>query len=153
MAESNPNLAAPEGAVATAELSEFDALLQQEFKPKTSHAREAVESAVRTLAQQALQGTSVVSKDSIATIEGIVAELDRKISEQLNLIMHHEDFRALEGSWRGLAHLVNNTETDEKLKIRVMNISKKEVGKVLKKYKGTLWDQSPLFKKIYEEEF
>src|ERR1700728_89486 len=109
MAESNPNLAsAPEAAVATAELSEFDALLQQEFKPKTSHAREAVESAVRTLAQQALQGTSVVSKDSIATIEGIVAELDRKISEQLNLIMHHEDFRSLEGSWRGLAHLVNN---------------------------------------------
>jgi type VI secretion system protein ImpC len=153
MAESNPNLAAPEAAVATAELSEFDALLQQEFKPKTSHAREAVESAVRTLAQQALEGTSTISKDSVATIEGIIAELDRKLSEQLNVIIHHEDFRALEGSWRGLAHLVNNTETDEKLKIRVMNISKKDVGKVLKKFKGTLWDQSPLFKKIYEEEF
>jgi type VI secretion system protein ImpC len=153
MAESNPNLAAPEAAVATAELSEFDALLQQEFKPKTSHAKDAVESAVRTLAQQALAGTAMVSKDAIATIEGIVAELDRKLSEQLNLILHHEDFRTLEGSWRGLAHLVNNTETDEKLKIRVMNISKKEVGKVLKKYKGTLWDQSPLFKKVYEEEF
>ena len=153
MAESNPNLAAaPEAAVGTAELSEFDALLQQEFKPKTSNARQAVESAVRTLAQQALEG-SVVSKDSVATIEGIIAELDRKLSEQINAIIHHEDFRALEGSWRGLAHLVNNTETDEKLKIRVMNISKKEVGKILKKYKGTLWDQSPLFKKIYEEEF
>jgi type VI secretion system protein ImpC len=154
MAESNPNLAAAsETAVGTAELSEFDALLQQEFKPKTSNAKEAVESAVRTLAQQALAGTTGPSKDVLDTIQGIIAELDRKLSEQMNLIIHHEDFRALEGSWRGLAHLVNNTETDEKLKIRVMNISKKDVGKTLKKFKGTAWDQSPLFKKIYEEEF
>ncbi len=63
------------------------------------------------------------------------------------MIIHHEDLRALEGTWRGLDHLVNNTETDEKLKIRVMNITKKEVGRTLKKYKGTRWDQSPLFKK------
>ncbi|MEJ2691753.1 MAG: type VI secretion system contractile sheath large subunit, partial [Candidatus Thiodiazotropha sp.] len=59
----------------------------------------------------------------------------------------------LEGSWRGLHYLVNNTETDEMLKIRVMNISKQELGKTLKKYKGTAWDQSPIFKKIYEEEY
>ena len=67
--------------------------------------------------------------------------------------MHHEDFKALEGSWRGLSHLVNNTETDEKLKIKIFNISKKDVGKTIKKFKGTAWDQSPLFKKLYEEEF
>jgi len=153
MAESNPNLAAPEAAVASAEINEFESLLQQEFKPKSVHAREAVGSAVRTLAQQALEGTATISKDALSTIQGIIAELDRKLSEQVNLIIHHEDFRSLEGSWRGLSHLVNNTETDEKLKIRVMNISKKDVGKVLKKFKGTSWDQSPLFKKIYEEEF
>ena len=55
--------------------------------------------------------------------------------------------------WRGLHYLVNNTETDEMLKIRVMNISKKELGKTLKKFKGTAWDQSPIFKKVYEEEY
>jgi type VI secretion system protein ImpC len=67
--------------------------------------------------------------------------------------MHHADFQKLESAWRGLHHLVNNTETDQQLKIRVMNISKKELGKTLKRYKGTAWDQSPIFKKMYEEEY
>jgi len=67
--------------------------------------------------------------------------------------MHHEDFKALEGTWRGLHHLVNNTETDEMLKIRVCNVPKKDLGNTIKKFKGTAWDQSPLFKKLYEEEF
>ena len=49
--------------------------------------------------------------------------------------------------------MVNNTETDEQLKIRVMAISKQDLGKTLKRYKGTAWDQSPLFKKVYEAEF
>ena len=57
--------------------------------------------------------------------------------------MHHEDFKALEGTWRGLHHLVNNTETDEMLKIRVLNISKTDLKKTLKKFEGTAWDQSP----------
>ena len=135
------------------ELNEFEALLNQEFKPKTSQAQEAVQTAVRTLAEQALRESTLISKDALATIEAIIAEIDRKLSEQINLIMHHESFKALEGSWRGLHHLVSNTESDEKLKIRVMNISKKEVGRTLKKFKGTAWDQSPIFKKIYEEEF
>ena len=60
---------------------------------------------------------------------------------------------ALESAWRGLHYLVNNTETDETLKIKVFNISKKELGRTLKKFRGTAWDQSPIFKKIYEEEF
>ena len=95
----------------------------------------------------------MVSDDAIKSIEAMIAEIDKKLSEQINIIMHHEDFKALEGSWRGLHHLVNNTETDETLKIQVFNISKKDVGKTIKKYKGTAWDQSPLFKKLYEEEF
>ncbi len=83
----------------------------------------------------------------------MIAAIDRKLSEQINLIMHHEDFQKLEGAWRGLHYLVNNTETDEMLKIRVMNISKKDLGKTLKKFTGTAWDQSPIFKKVYEEEY
>ena len=63
-------------------------------------------------------------------------QIDAKLTEQINLIMHHDDFQQLEGAWRGLHHLVNNTETDEMLKIRVMNISKKELGKTLKQLQG-----------------
>ena len=83
----------------------------------------------------------------------MIAAIDAKLTEQVNQILHHEDFQKLESAWRGLHYLVNNTETDEKLKIRVMNISKKELHKTLKKFKGTAWDQSPLFKKVYEEEY
>jgi type VI secretion system protein ImpC len=59
----------------------------------------------------------------------------------------------LEGAWRGLHHLINNTETDEMLKIRVLNINKKELHKTLKRFKGTAWDQSPIFKRVYEDEY
>jgi len=135
------------------EASEFEKLLKKEFKPKTDHAKEAIHSAVRTLAEQAIADTAIVSDDSVATVEAIIAEIDRKLSEQINLIMHHEDFQAMESSWQGVHHLVNNTETDETLKIRVLNLSKKDLAKTLKKYKGTAWDQSPLFKKLYEEEY
>ncbi|MFI0459321.1 MAG: type VI secretion system contractile sheath large subunit [Candidatus Thiodiazotropha endolucinida] len=128
-------------------------MLQQEFKPKTERTKEAVTSAVQTLAEQVLKETSIVSDDAVETIEGIIAEIDRKLTEQVNLILHHEEFQKLEGTWRGLHYLVNNTETDEMLKIRVMNISKQELGKTLKKFKGTAWDQSPIFKKVYEEEY
>lgn len=137
----------------TIEASEFEKLLKKEFKPKTDHAKEAIHSAVRTLAEQALADTALISDDSVRTVESIIAEIDRKLSEQINLILHHEDFQALESSWRGVHHLVNNTETDETLKIRVLNLSKKDLAKTLKKYKGTAWDQSPLFKKLYEEEY
>ena len=135
------------------EAGDLSALLQKEFRPKTDEAKEAVERAVQTLAQQALAQTKLVSKDVVQSIEAIIAELDRKLTEQINLILHHEDFQQLEGAWRGLHYVVNNTETDEMLKIRFMNISKQDVGKTLKRYKGTAWDQSPIFKKVYEQEY
>lgn len=154
MAETETN----QGAEAVAESfaiepGGFASLLQQEFKPRTDRAREAVEGAVATLASQALEQTTLISDDAVRTIEAIIAEIDKKLSDQVNLILHHQDFQQLEGAWRGLHHLVNNTETDEMLKIRVMNISKTEVHKTLKKFKGTAWDQSPIFKKLYEEEY
>ena len=138
---------------AVQEADQFAALLQKEFKPKTDRARAEVENAVRTLAEQALRETTVVSDDVISTIKAIIAEIDKMLSDQVNQILHHERFQQVESAWRGLHHLVNNTETDEMLKIRVMNISKKDLAKTLKKYKGTAWDQSPLFKKLYEQEY
>ena len=135
----------------TIEAGDFSTLLRKEFKPKSDEAREAVEQAVRTLAQQALSQTKLISPDVVKSIEAIIAQLDRKLTEQVNLILHHADFQKLEGAWRGLHHLVNNTETDEMLKIRVMNITKAELAKTLKWYKGTNWDQSPIFKRVYED--
>src|SRR5678815_3545573 len=137
----------------TLEGSDFASLLKKEFKPKTDEAKSAVEQAVQTLAQQALANTALRSTDAVRTIEAMIAALDKRLTEQINLIIHHEDFQKLESAWRGLHYLVNNTETDEQLKIRVMNVSKQDLGKTLKRYKGTAWDQSPLFKKLYEEEY
>ena len=133
--------------------SELTILLQKEFKPKSEEAKGAVEQAVRTLAEQALSQTTLIGNDVVKSIEAIIAELDKKLSDQVNLILHHPDFQQLESAWRGLHYMVSNTETDEQLKIRFMNISKNELGKTLKRYKGTNWDQSPIFKKIYEAEY
>ncbi|HZU84988.1 MAG TPA: type VI secretion system contractile sheath large subunit, partial [Polyangiaceae bacterium] len=138
---------------ATTETSDFAALLNKEFKPQTDRAREEVEGAVRTLAQEALAGTAITSADAVQTIQSIIAEIDRKLSAQVNEILHHADFQELESAWRGLHYLVNNSETDTMLKIRVLNVSKKELGKTLRRYKGANWDQSPIFKKLYEEEY
>jgi len=150
-----PPETAAQGAVApaAAEVSEFEALLNKEFRAREPQKQTAVQNAVRTLAQQALSSTQLISADVTKTISAMIAEIDRKLSEQINLIMHHEDFKSLEGSWRGLHYLVNNTETDEMLKIRVLNVSKNDLKKTLKKFEGTAWDQSPIFKKLYEDEF
>ncbi|MGF1446247.1 MAG: type VI secretion system contractile sheath large subunit [Pikeienuella sp.] len=133
--------------------NEFGQLLEKEFRPKSDGARSGIQEAVKTLAEQALENSALVSGDTLRTIESMIAAIDAKLTEQINEILHHQDYQKLESSWRGLHYLVNNTETDEMLKIRVLNISKKDLHKTLKKFKGTAWDQSPIFKKIYEEEY
>jgi type VI secretion system protein ImpC len=144
---------ATEAATGTADTNEFSSLLKKEFKPQTDRAREEVETAVLTLAQQALATTGLISDDAVNTVQKIIAEIDRKLSAQINQIIHNPDFQALEGAWRGLHYLVNNTETDQMLKIRFLNISKKDLHKTLKRFKGAAWDQSPIFKRLYEEEY
>jgi type VI secretion system protein ImpC len=133
--------------------NEFASLLNKEFKPKTDEARGAIETAIQTLAQQALVHTNTISTDAYRTIEGLIAALDKKLSDQMNLILHHEEFQKMEGTWRGLKYLVDNSDPDEMLKIRVMNITKNDLRKTMRRYKGTGWDQSPIFKKLYEEEY
>ncbi len=127
---------------------EFDALLNQAFRPKTTQAAKAVEAAVQTLAN-----TITVSDDAYKSISAIIAQIDFKLTEQIKLILQHPDWQKLESSWRGMEHLVYNTETDEKLKIRFMNLSKDELRRNMKRYKGIAWDQSPMFKKLYEAEY
>ena len=133
--------------------SEFNDLLQREFKPRGEPVREAIENAVQTLAQQALRTTHLIAHDTLGTIQALIGEIDARLSAQVNDILHHPDFQAVESAWRGLDYLVSNTETDEKLKIRFLNVAKDEVARELKKFKGAAWDQSPLFKKIYEHEY
>ena len=120
MAEAETGAQEPEAAVEEKlGVDDFTELLSKEFKPKSDRAKESVERAVRTLAEQALQETTVISTDVVATINSIIAEIDAKLTEQVNLILHHPEFQQVEGTWRGLHYLVNNTETDEMLKIKV----------------------------------
>lgn len=142
-----------EAVGATVQAGELDSLLSKAFRPKSDLAKETITKAVNTLAEQALINTALVSEKTVESIQSIISAIDKKLTDQVNQILHHEELRTLEAAWRGLHHLVNNTETGEDLKLRVLNISKSELSKVLKKYKGTAWDQSPLFKKFYEEEF
>ena len=113
----NPEQQAASAAAGTVEMSDFSALLQREFKPKSDEARDSIANAVKTLAEQALATANVVSDDALATINSLIAAIDKKLTEQINLVIHHEDFQKLESAWRGLHYLVNNTETDEMLTI------------------------------------
>jgi type VI secretion system protein ImpC len=132
---------------------EFSALLKQSFKPRSERAATEVENAVSTLVQQALADTSIIKEDVLDTIDDMIARLDEKLSAQMNAIMHAPEFQALESAWRGLAYLINNSETDASLKLKVMNVSKNELYRDLRAYPDAKFDQSPLFKKIYEAEF
>ena len=141
------------GAAEALATDDFASLLQKEFKPNTEAKQSRIEQAVQTLAQQALADAQIIGEDVFTTVDAMKAALDRKLSEQVNQIIHHKDFQQLESAWRGLNYLVMNTSTGKDLKIRVMNISKDETRKMLRQFRDATWDQSPLFKKIYEAEF
>lgn len=100
---------------------------------------------------QVMEGTMVISKDMEAMINTRISQLDQLISGQLNAVMHHEAFQKLEGSWRGLQYLISKSETGQRMKIRVLNVSKKDLLKDMEK--ASEFDQSALFKQVYEEEF
>jgi len=147
------DLGIKESQVQTRELEDFSALLKQSFKPRTERAATEVENAVSTLVREALAGQNVVKDDVLGTIEGMIAKLDEKLTAQVNEILHAPEFQKLESAWRGLNYLVFNSETDAQLKIKFMNVSKSEIYRNLRLYPGARWDQSPLFKRIYEQEF
>lgn len=144
---------AGQAAQATLTTDEFLGLLKPTFKPQTAGASEAIRKAVTTLAGQALQESVVISDDALSTIRAMIEGIDAALTKQINLILHNEKFQKLESAWRGLSHLVTNTESSTTLKLRVLNVSKQEIAKSLGKYKGTNWDQSPFFKQIYEAEY
>ncbi len=146
-------LGRPQDGAVQADLGDFKEVLRQSFNPRSDDARSDVQNAVETLVTQALANADVISEDVIETIEEMIARLDKKLSAQVNEILHAEEFQRVESAWRGLHHLVMHSETDATLKIRVLNASKTELFRELRQYPAARWDQSPLFKQIYEAEF
>ena len=113
--------------------------------------REQSRKQITTLVEEVMKGTVRVSKDIEATINARIADIDELLSRQLNEIMHAPEFQRLEASWRGLHYLVHQSETSTMLKIRVFNVSKNDLLKDLER--ASEFDQSALFKKVYEEEY
>jgi type VI secretion system protein ImpC len=136
---------------ASQEVSLLDKIVDQGRLGRDAAAKERGRDLVKNFVTEVLKGTVTIAADTEAMINARIAQIDQLISTQLNEVMHHPDFQRLEGTWRGLKYLLNNTETGDKLKIKVFNSSKKDLLKDLQK--APEFDQSALFKKVYEEEF
>src|SRR5258708_7999334 len=131
---------ARDALVETRDADEFAQILKQNFKPRTERAATEVENAVKTLVEQALADTSLIKTDVLDTIEEMIAQLDKKLSAQMNAIMHAPEFQQIESAWRGLKYLVFQSETDAMLKIRVINVSKSELYRHLPPFPNAAWD-------------
>ena len=135
----------------TLEKSLLDQIVEEGRVARDPEGRERGKNMIKEFVAQFLEGSMALSRDSEAMINARIAQIDHLISLQLNEILHHPDFQKLEGSWRGLRYLVGNTETSEMLKIKVFNCSKKDLLRDLQR--AADFDQSAMFKKVYEEEF
>ena len=140
---------APEAAATTTEAA--PGLLDQILTNTKQTEPDRAQDLVKTLVEQALAGTVTFDRNLTRTFDKAVKAIDAKMSQQLNAIMHDPKFLKLEGSWRGLHYLVQNSETGTSLKLRVLNMTKRELGRDLSR--AIEFDQSQLFKKIYENEF
>src|ERR1700754_1343307 len=118
---------------AAAEQTGTLSLLDQAIKVTKTAEPDEIQDLLRTLTSEALSGTVTFSKNLTQTFNKAIAAIDQKLSAQLNAIMHSEDFQKIEGSWRGLHYLTQNSETSSTLKIRVLNVSKKELHRDLTK--------------------
>lgn len=140
-----------QNAAASAETTEGSLLDMMLNSMPASVQKDEGQDLIKNLVEIATKGQALVGKSAIAKIRKAIDQLDATMSKQLAAIMHNEQFQKLEGSWRGLHHLVMNSETSKMLKLRMLNITKRELFKDLDK--AVEFDQSQLFKKLYEEEF
>src|SRR5579871_6789112 len=146
--------AAAKGAAASEQVLEkslLDQIVEEGRLAKDDSARERGKDLVKEFVAQVLDGSMTVTKDAETMINQRIAQIDHLLSIQVNEIMHHASFQKLEASWRGLKYLLDQSETNDKLKIKVLNVSKRELLKDLQR--APEFDQSALFKKVYEEEF
>ena len=135
----------------TLELGLLDQIVEQGKVGTDTASKERGKSLIKEFVQQVLQGQMTVSRDTEAMINARIAQIDHLISIQLNEVMHHPSFQKLEGSWRGLKYMMDQSETSDMLKIKVLNVSKKDLLRDLQR--APEFDQSAMFKKVYEEEF
>ena len=144
--------AAPEaGAAPAQEQTLLDKIIQEGKMAKDDSQQAYAKDLISEYVNQILDGGMTVSSDTVAAIEAQVARIDELLTAQMNEILHNDEFQRLEATWRGLAYLVFNSETGTRLKLRLLNATKKELLNDLEK--ATEFDQSQLFKKIYEEEY
>jgi type VI secretion system protein ImpC len=137
--------------IATQEVSLLDKILTEGKMGRDEFQKERAKDMIAEFVNEVMAGQLTMSKNMDLAINSRIAEIDRLLSSQLNEIMHQEDFQKLEGSWRGLHQLVMNSETSPMLKIRVMSVNKKDLLKDLER--AVEFDQSALFKKVYEDEY
>ena len=151
MADAVANPQASAASVETTEGSLLDQIVEQGRFGVESASKQRGKDLVKEFVAQVLDGSMTVAKDAEMMINARIAQIDHLLSLQLNEILHHPSFQKLEGSWRGLKYLMDNSETGVGLKIRVLNASKRELLRDIEK--APEFDQSALFKKIYEEEY
>ena len=151
MSKPDKAAAAQAAGSAAAEASLLDQIVTQGRFGREEAARTRGRDMVKEFVAQVLEGEMKLSRDADATINARIAQIDHLISLQLNEVLHHPAFQKLEASWRGLKYLLDHSETGTMLKIRVMNANKKELLRDLQR--APEFDQSVLFKKVYEDEF
>jgi type VI secretion system protein ImpC len=144
-------VAAAPAAAATATAEAKPDILDDMMKATRIADRPAAKDMLKTVIDEALKGTVTWDKNVTKSINAGIQAIDKVISEQLAAIMHAPEFQKLEGSWRGLNYLVMNSETGTMMKIRVLNVAKRELFKDVDN--ATEFDQSQIFKKLYENEF
>ncbi|MDP3001277.1 MAG: type VI secretion system contractile sheath large subunit [Bryobacterales bacterium] len=142
---------AKQAAEQVQEVSLLDQIVEQGRMARDPAAAERGKNLVKEFVAQVLQGEMVVSRDAEAMINARIAQIDHLVSLQVNEVMHHASFQKLEASWRGLHYLLAQSETSDQLKIKVLNVSKRDLLRDLQR--AVEFDQSAMFKKIYEEEF
>src|SRR5207253_3300099 len=135
----------------TAEVSLLDQIVDKGRFGSDAPARERGKDMIKQFVGEVLAGTITVARDADAMLNARIAQIDRLISSQVNEIIHAPQFQKLEATWRGLHYLLSQSETSELLKIKVLNVSKKDLLKDLQR--APEFDQSALFKKVYEEEY
>jgi len=138
-------------ATTTTDAITLDTILTEGMRSRDEEQRAASTDIIDALITEVMAGTMTVSDDTQAMLNARIGQIDTILSKQLNAIMHHEDFQKLEASWRGLNYFVKQSETGENLKIRVLNVSKKDLLKSMER--APEFDKSDLFKKVYEEEY
>jgi len=120
-------------------------------RPQSDKEADRTKDYFRQFLDQVVKPGQVISDDVETNVKHWIGAIDKTLTSQLNEVLHHADFQQLEGTWRGLHYLVHQSETGENLKIRVLNVSKRDLFKDLEK--AAEFDQSALFKKLYEEEY